>query len=928
LPAVPELSRDPLRDQLQATLGTTYSLTRELGGGGMSRVYVAREEALGRDVVVKMLAPELAEGLSAERFAREIKLAAALQEPHIVPVLAAGVTAEGLPWYTMPYVRGESLRARLVQGPVPLAEAVAILRDVATALDYAHGQHLVHRDIKPENVLLSGRTAVVTDFGIAKALQASRTQAPGGSGYGARTAALTQLGTSLGTPAYMAPEQAAGDSATDHRADLYAWGVVAYELLAGRHPFAGKTSPQALMAAHFAETPAPLPTPPVPAGLAALVARCLAKDPADRPASAADVLATVDGASTGAHPGAQSGTPAHATASRRRRTLAGAAVAVLALAGGAAAWRARAAGAGTGPAGDGTDAPPLVAVLPFEVAAGAGGVPADSAFADGLGDAITGKLARLAGLRVIDRASVRSVEGAAARPQAAGRTLGADYVLRATLRWARGADGQPRVQVSPVLVRVSDGTTRWAGEPSVVAPADAFTVQGVLATEVAEALDVALAPAERTRLAAPASRDTAAFAAIERGQRIRDASDSLAYPERLRRALAEYEFAYRRDPESAEAWGGASYVLQHMGNFDGSPALTDSAAGLARRALALDAGNLDAVHTLAFDEQIHGRVPASRAVVARAVQAHPSSAELRMLLAAAAYTTGDTAPAWPAALAALQLAPRSTLVVREGIRVARGLRRAADAGELVARLRALDPAAPQAELMAGVVAVYVGDSVAAGRALRAYEAKGGRFVASGEAFRLMRFGHRAMGDALLAGTPAAFGARSSEDTMNVYGGQATLLLRRGDAARTQPLLARGLAIVRRLSDGASPDLRAQLAPTLAWFAAATGDRATADRALAVFATTYAARLRGAPGGLDDARLTCTGAEVAGLLGDVAAMLAPLRRCLTMPNGYGLAALRNEPGFSRHAADPRVRALAQELAAAEQRARTTPVQPAR
>ena len=156
---------DLLRDQLQTTLGAGYTLGRELGGGGMSRVYVAREEALGRDVVVKVLAPELAEGLSAERFAREIRLVAALQEPHIVPVHAAGVTAEGLPWYTMPYVRGESLRARLTEGMVPLGEAVAILRDMATALDYAHGHGLVHRDIKPENVLLSGRTAVVTDFG-------------------------------------------------------------------------------------------------------------------------------------------------------------------------------------------------------------------------------------------------------------------------------------------------------------------------------------------------------------------------------------------------------------------------------------------------------------------------------------------------------------------------------------------------------------------------------------------------------------------------------------------------------------------------------------------------------------------------------------------------------------------------------------------
>ena len=286
-----------LREQLQATLGPAYTLARELGGGGMSRVYVAHEEALGRDVVVKLLAPELAEGLSAERFAREIRLAAALQEPHIVPVLTAGVTAEGLPWYTMPFVAGESLRARLERarlagGPLPREEAVGILRDVLAALEYAHAHGIVHRDIKPENVLLSGRTAVVTDFGIAKALQAAKTAAPDGP---ADAHALTQAGMSLGTPAYMAPEQAMGDPATDHRADLYAWGVMAYELLAGQHPFAGRTSPQALVAAHLTEAPPALPAA-VPPALATLVLHTLAKGPDERPASAAAVLAALDAA--------------------------------------------------------------------------------------------------------------------------------------------------------------------------------------------------------------------------------------------------------------------------------------------------------------------------------------------------------------------------------------------------------------------------------------------------------------------------------------------------------------------------------------------------------------------------------------------------------------------------------------------------------
>ena len=293
-----------LRDQLQSALGTAYVLDRELEGGGMSRVFVAHETSLERDVVIKVLAPALAEGLSAERFTREIKLTAALQEPHIVPVLAAGVTAEGLPYYSMPFVRGASLRARMAAGPVALDEALSILRDLATALEYAHGRGVVHRDIKPENILLSGRTAVVTDFGIAKALSASKAPAADDVAHD-RTHNLTQAGTSLGTPAYMAPEQASGDQA-DHRVDLYAWGVVAYELLTGRHPFAGKASAQQLIAAHIAEAPAPLDAvaPQVPATIAGLVLRTLSKNPADRPALAGDLVAALGAMLSSGHAGA------------------------------------------------------------------------------------------------------------------------------------------------------------------------------------------------------------------------------------------------------------------------------------------------------------------------------------------------------------------------------------------------------------------------------------------------------------------------------------------------------------------------------------------------------------------------------------------------------------------------------------------------
>jgi len=282
-----------LRDQLQATLGNAYSLEQELGGGGMSRVFVAVETALGRKVVVKVLAPELAVDVNTERFRREIQLAAQLQQANIVPVHTAGELG-GLPYYTMPLVDGYSLRSRLAQGvPLSITEIVSVLRDVAKALAYAHERGVVHRDIKPDNVLLSGGTAVVTDFGVAKALSAAKRD-------GTRGATLTEVGTSLGTPAYMAPEQAAADPSADHRADIYAFGILAYELLAGQPPFHGR-SPHKLLAAQMGETPEPISSlrPDTPPLLAELVTKCLEKEPDKRPQSATDLVRVLETVTSG-----------------------------------------------------------------------------------------------------------------------------------------------------------------------------------------------------------------------------------------------------------------------------------------------------------------------------------------------------------------------------------------------------------------------------------------------------------------------------------------------------------------------------------------------------------------------------------------------------------------------------------------------------
>ena len=252
-----------LLSRLPAALGAGYTIERELGGGGMSRVFLAVDHGLWRRVVIKVLLPELAASLSVERFRREVLLSAGLQHPNIVPVLTAG-DADGLPYFIMPFVDGASLHERMVRGPLSVRETVNIARDVARALAFAHGRGIVHRDVKPGNILLCAGAAFVTDFGVAKALSLAHRDATSGADADSRRprtrhtlGELTAAGTSIGTPAYMAPEQAAADPQVDHRADLYALGVVMFEMLAGSLPFHGRT-PQALLTAQLSELPPPI----------------------------------------------------------------------------------------------------------------------------------------------------------------------------------------------------------------------------------------------------------------------------------------------------------------------------------------------------------------------------------------------------------------------------------------------------------------------------------------------------------------------------------------------------------------------------------------------------------------------------------------------------------------------------------------------
>jgi serine/threonine-protein kinase len=314
---------DPFRQRLAAALTPAYELERELTGGGMSRGFVARERALARTVVVKVLPPDLAAGVNTERFRREIQLAAQLQHPHIVPLLSAGEHEELL-YYTMPFIEGESLRVRVErEGALPVRDVVRILHDVVEALAYAHERGVIHRDIKPGNILTLGAHALVTDFGVAKALSAALPHS-----------GTTSAGMVVGSPAYMAPEQLAGDPSADHRVDLYAAGLLAYELLTGASPFTG-TTPQETMAAQLTRTPEPLHQvrTDVPAELSAVIERALRKAPEQRHPTARAMLEELERVTTpqgavftGATP------PPKSSGSAWRIGLALAAVAIVAIA--------------------------------------------------------------------------------------------------------------------------------------------------------------------------------------------------------------------------------------------------------------------------------------------------------------------------------------------------------------------------------------------------------------------------------------------------------------------------------------------------------------------------------------------------------------------------------------------------------------------
>ncbi len=456
-----------LTARLQQSLGDGFPIERELGGGGMSRVFLATERALERRIVVKVLDLEGAVEASAERFRREVKVIAQLQHPHVVPVLSAGGDGTLL-WYAMPFVSGESLRARLLrEGALPLDDALRIARELFDALAAAHARGIVHRDIKPENILLEGRHAVVADFGVAKAL------AEAGVDTG-----LTAAGLALGTPAYMAPEQAMADPTTNHRADLYAAGAVLYEMLVGAPPFSGNA--QAVVAAHLT---APVPNieerrGDVPAAVAQLIRRLMAKNPAERPQGAQEVLTSLEsmttpGGSTLAATAAGAPAVARPATGRRRLLVAGAFMVAIVV---AAAWFSLARdGTRTAYAEDAD----VIAVIPL-------GSTGDSALARLGRDLVVTVSASLDGvgaLRAVDAMSVLQRSSLLPQPISleAARSLGRSLGARSVIQGSLIPEG-PLVRVDVGLYSVDDGSalariSARAAPDSVHTLTDSLTVQ-------------------------------------------------------------------------------------------------------------------------------------------------------------------------------------------------------------------------------------------------------------------------------------------------------------------------------------------------------------------------------------------------------------------------------------------------------------------
>jgi serine/threonine-protein kinase len=666
----------------------------------MATVYVAHDAKHDRQVALKVLHPELAVALGPERFQREIRTTARLHHPHILPVLDSG-EAGGQLWYTMPFVDGESLRARLNRDrQLPLEDALQITREVADALGYAHSQGVVHRDIKPENILLSRGHALVADFGVARAVQAA-----GGD-------QLTETGMSVGTPAYMSPEQSLADPSLDGRSDLYSLGCVLYEMLAGETPYAG-TSAQAILAKRLRE---PVPhvrtvRETVPPSIDRALERVLAKAPADRFPSA-EAFAKVlreETLNAGAH--AQSPRSDNRAGKWLQRPQVLAMLGMLVIATLSAVWWQRNRVQSLVSEGSANSATRL-AVLPFTNI----GDSADDYFADGVTDEIRGKLAAIPGLEVIASSSSTPYRGSPKRPDQIARELSVGYLLTGRVRWEKVAQEVARVRVHPELIQVSSGpaTTKWQ-QPFDAALTDVFKVQADIATRVAQELELTLAPATARVLTERPTASLEAYDAYLRAQeyeRSRGATADIL-------AIRSYQEAVAKDSTFALAWAGLAwiYVRKYRAFPDPSDArrlreIIDKVLGLAPD---LPDGHARDGEFYTF---VHHDNAQALAAYNAGLRLAPSNALLLNRAGWAEMRLGRWGEAVNHLREAARLDPRSTARLADLSTAYVRLRRYDEAKEVVERGLSIDPSSPSLISAQARISLCEGDLSTARKLLR------------------------------------------------------------------------------------------------------------------------------------------------------------------------------------------------------------------
>jgi serine/threonine-protein kinase len=558
-------------DQLNAALTGRYVIERELGAGGMATVYLAHDLKHDRHVAIKVLRADLGASLGAERFLREIRIAAQLHHPHILGLLDSG-EANGLLYYVMPFVDGESLRERIArEGALPIPDAVRIMHEIADALAAAHARGVVHRDVKPDNILLEGRHALVMDFGVAKAVR----DAAGPVG-------MTGTGVSIGTPAYMAPEQIAGEANADQRVDVYALGLVAYEMLTGRPPFTAVNAQQ-LLASHMTEKPIAASTlrPAVPPALNALVMKCLEKQPADRWQSAAELLPELNTLATTSGSGSAIAPP-----SRRRWAVEAAIAATVLLLAAGGWWLNRRAHATASADSDIRS----IAVLPFEER-DSQAAPGGAFLGDGMAETLIYALGKVPGFKVAAQTSAFSFKGKEADLATIGEKLGVATVLTGSLQRAGS-----RLRVTVRLESVANRAQLWTAQYDEELT-DVFALQDKIAHAVVDHLQSSASRPGSVAIVSAGTKNVAAYQAYLQGRFFWGQRG-----EGIKKGLPFFERAVALDPNYALAWTGVADTYSLLSTYGDLP--VDVAIPKARkavaRALALDSTLAAAHATLGY----------------------------------------------------------------------------------------------------------------------------------------------------------------------------------------------------------------------------------------------------------------------------------------------------------------------------------------